>query len=114
MKCHCGGRTDTVDGRYIEQGYWRRRVCRLCGENSTTVEQVCVTEKGTRVKQPKVHVPAVPRVKLAPRRSAAHKPKQEGRAVLEQRAQSKEPPVAPARNRIEDLKMQRALEKEDY
>lgn len=103
MKCACGGRTDAVDGRYVEQGYWRRRICRTCGTSSTTIEQVCVTEKGTRVKKPRVHVPKVPVVKLPRQRDPVHKPK-----ILDAPILKKAEP--PARHRIEDMKLMRELD----
>lgn len=87
MKCACGGRTDAIDGRYVEQGYWRQRICQVCGEKSTTIEQLCVTEKGNRVRAAKLHVPKAPVVKLPRQRDATHRPTKKGKAVLDARAE---------------------------
>jgi hypothetical protein len=135
MKCPCGGRTDSVDGRYVEQGYWRRRICQVCKAESTTIEQVCVTEKGTRLRAAKMHVPKVPVVKIPRQRDPEHKPTRKGTGVVNRKKKAKEattamPPVAfpvpsaewgevvavvpittakPARHRLEDMRMEREL-----
>jgi hypothetical protein len=128
MKCDqegCGGRTDSVDGRYVEQGYWRRRICQACGHASTTIEQVCVTEKGNRLRPARIQAPKPPVVKLPRQRDPAHKPTRKGKPVLDQYAaakaaglptpakQQKAAREVSSRSRIEDLKMQRELERED-
>lgn len=123
MKCLCGGKTDAIDGRYVEAGYWRKRICQVCGQVSTTLEQVCVTDKGTRVKKPVIHAPDVPVVTLPRQRDPVHKPTKKARAVLDQRAENRQAKAAQpkkaatspastesARSRIEDMKRQRELD----
>jgi transcriptional regulator NrdR family protein len=58
MICPCGGFTIVKDGRLISEGYWRRRHCTTCGAESTTLEQVCETVKGTRLRERKIVKPA--------------------------------------------------------
>jgi Predicted transcriptional regulator, consists of a Zn-ribbon and ATP-cone domains len=103
MLCPCGGSTIVKDGRLIEEGYWRRRRCEKCGAESTTLEQVCETIKGTRVKQPKVVVEKPPKV-ARPKYDRA-RPEKIQKAVR----------AVKARNTIEDINMQRELAKlEEY
>lgn len=77
MKClHCGHNTVVKDGRYTDGGYWRRRKCPSCGAETTTLEQVCETIKGTRARQPVVAKPVTPAVirPKRPRENAKPKP----------------------------------------
>lgn len=99
MKCPCGGSTIVKDGRLIEEGYWRRRRCDKCGVDSTTLEQVCETIKGTRLRQAVIAAPKPPAVK---RPKNPHPVK---RAVPVD-----DTPVIKARTRMEDARMQRELE----
>lgn len=86
MKCPtCGCDTIVKDSRKSADGTWRRRHCLTCVVDITTMEQVCETVKGNRVRQPvdkpavpkgaKVKRPVMPRKPKAPKVVALPKPK---------------------------------------
>jgi hypothetical protein len=122
MKCHCGFPTVVKDGRYIAEGYWRRRECPSCHAVITTIEQVCQTVKGRsghKPKEPVITVPKPPKVTVAKRRNAEKKPvipkqkvplPKKKKTVLPKR-DAPQPTVKPAWMRIEELKELRELEK---
>jgi len=101
MKCACGGSTIVKDGRYTDAGYWRRRACTACGAEQTTLEQVCETIKGNRVKQPVVAKPDVMPV-IRPKRPR-YKPKPKPKTVSVAAN-------ALSRIRMENIRAQKELE----
>lgn len=104
MNCTCGGTLVVKDGRLIPEGYWRRRRCDDCSKEYTTLEQFCVTERGTRTKQPVVKAEKPPVVKAVKPRIKEKKPAHMLRQPLYV------PRKEAARNRIEDLKWEKANE----
>lgn len=105
MKCPCGFPTIVKDGRYIPEGYWRRRQCPSCGAVITTVEQVCQTVKGKsghRPKAPVITTPRPPKVTVSKRRNAEQKPTA---------SKQKAPMPKPTWMLIEEMKEQRELDK---
>lgn len=106
MRCPCGGETFVKDSRKSDEGTWRKRVCQVCATPMTTMEVVCRTVKGTRVKPPTDIV--------ADRPSVARKPKRP-------RVKKVRPPDEPApltqfeknalaRKRMEEIKMEKEYE----
>lgn len=105
MLCPCGGHLIVKDSRSIAEGYWRRRRCTTCLTEYTTVEQFCVTERGTPGRQPQVKVPPAPRVQPVRTRKAKLTP-----------AVTPSPPVAfsprpSVRKKLEDLRAEKELQK---
>jgi hypothetical protein len=106
MKCPCGGNSIVLDGRVVNEGYWRKRRCVVCQAVSTTVEQVCETVNGHSRRQPVIKAPkAEPVLRLKKPRAA--KPvtptAPSGHATPRADATS-------ARHRMEDARMLKELE----
>lgn len=104
MKCPCGHGTVVKDGRYIAEGYWRRRYCEHCKTTYTSIEQFCETVKGQpgrAPREPVFRVPKPPKVTVAKRRNKEHKP-------VEPKQQTHT--VKAAWQRIADLRDQREID----
>lgn len=68
MHCSCGQDTYVIDTRKTPEGAkWRKRLCKACKTEFTTVEVRCKTEKVPRTfSKPKAVRSIVKRVKKAP------------------------------------------------
>lgn len=109
MKCECGYPTIVKDGRYIPEGYWRRRCCDNCGKIMTTLEQVCETVKGKSghdPRQPVIKIPQSKKVSVTKARKANAKP-------VINKMESQADRNKPAWLRIEEMREQRKLEKDN-
>ena len=122
MNCARGSDTLVKDSRPYDNrtSIWRKRQCKSCGTIFTTVEQVCETlpcKKGkpfgapSAIAKPEKHKVKPPEVTptLRPKRA---RPKKTKDLVLEKPALVDAVTPKP-RNRIEDLKEQRELQKLD-
>lgn len=128
MLCQCGNRTKVLDSRLQDDGgMWRKRKCLTCGKVFTTTELVCLTlpaAKGrpiardgiakdrhaTMTNKRVVAPPPTPVIRPKDSRSKVTKIPKNRKEVAEQSAASAEPRVVPARNRIEDMRMQNLLD----
>lgn len=108
MKCQCNGETIVKDSRYGDGYQWRRRECKVCKTQFNTEESICdilnikkgkpfLNGIGPAEPKKRVRVPAKPRVRKAPMIKVA------APVIFVE--------VKPARNRVEDLRMERELAK---
>ena len=125
MICSCGAASAVKDTRQINDGknVWRRRICIGCGAQFTTVEQLCETIPGKRgalnvrstnagrlvkpVTKVDVEAPHGKRRQRVLQKKLETKQKEELKP--KPKPKTKPAPVVPARNRIEDMKLEREL-----
>lgn len=105
----CNGDTIVKDSRYGDGYQWRRRQCKVCKTQFNTEESICdianikkgkpfMNGAGPAEPKKKVRIPAKPRVKRPPKIGVG----QPDVIVVA---------VKPARNRVEDLRMEREISK---
>ena len=103
MRCPCGGETFVKDSRKSAEGTWRRRVCQVCAAPMTTMEVVCQTVKGTRVRPPADIIADRPTVIRKPKQRRAKKVRlPDEPAPLTQFEKN-----ALARKRMEEIRMEK-------
>jgi hypothetical protein len=97
--CGCAGGSNVIDSRpHVEGGIWRRRRCKACKLVFTTHEAFCQT------------VPTVVREVKHPK---AGQPRQAKKPEPLPPVPRNAKPVPAARQRIEDMRMERELEQVD-
>ncbi len=103
MNCTCGAHTIVKDSRTQDRGQWRRRKCTACGAMFSTIEQVCETVSNKRGR-PFSNIEPVPR----PKRERSPKP-----APVKAKVPAHDTAVSKpsARNVIEDMQLQKLLDK---
>lgn len=128
MLCQCGSKSKVLDSRLQNDGgMWRKRKCLSCGNIFTTTELICVTlaaAKGRPIASDGVakdrHVTMMNKRIVAPQPKPMIRPKharsvptkipKNRKEVAAQTAASEAPRITPARNRIEDMRMQKSLD----
>ena len=128
MLCQCGSKSKVLDSRLQDDGgMWRKRKCLSCSNIFTTTELICVTlaaAKGRPIATDGVAkdrhatmtnkrvVAQQPKPMTRPKhvRSVPTKIPKNRKEVAVQTAASEAPRIIPARNRIEDMRMQNLLD----